>query len=382
MFFAGCMKDTPNVDFSKIGAIAEISSSNINSTPNAPSSGLDYFNAATTLPYIGADTIFTVTFDVNIASNYPLSKDITVKVAIDDAKRIAYNASNSGAFLAQPDSSYSFPAQSAVIKAGTRIATFTVKYYPQKLDPSLSYMLPITLTDAFVGKTVTFIPDDATTIEVIDSYSSQPRYVLKFTNTNGVLSNFTISQNKKDVAVMTAGGITVTDGPAQSDVNTLVIQDVFHDFSASAGGRTFTGIEFHAKEATVGSPYLFDKWVKGSVINKNDALISNPSYLFNFNKMTGTLLVTKDQKTYIEVDNYIIKSFTLTNEQGVIYIVLPGARDYRKASLKKKAIREALPEESTKVDNYFSAHKRDDINEEFLKGLVIALNQLGQSALI
>src|ERR1700737_1885083 len=86
MFFTGCMKDKPNVDLSKIKAIAEISSSNINSTLNAPSSGLDYFNSAT-LPYIGADTVFTVTFDVNIASDYPLSKDITVKVGVDDAKR-------------------------------------------------------------------------------------------------------------------------------------------------------------------------------------------------------------------------------------------------------------------------------------------------------
>src|SRR5258708_10717521 len=88
VFATGCKKDKPNVDFSNIGTIAEISSSNINPTLNAPSSGLDYFNQAT-LPYIGADTTFDVTFDVNIASPNALSTDTKVTVGVDDAKRVA-----------------------------------------------------------------------------------------------------------------------------------------------------------------------------------------------------------------------------------------------------------------------------------------------------
>lgn len=290
MFVAGCMKDKPNVDFSKTGAIAEISSSNISATLNAPSSGLDYFNNAT-LPYIGSDSIFTVTFDVNIASNYPLNKDITATVGVDDAKRVAYDAANGASFLAQPDSTYSFPAKSAVIKSGTRLATFTVTFYPQKMNPSLSYMLPITITDAsgvtisgnlstiylhvignplagvykwdftrwdaadstgptasssFVGHTVTFVPDDATTVEIQDNYYIGPRYVLKFTNNNGVLSNFTISMNKDDVTKMTAGGVTITDGPhiLIADPVNKIFRFQFAAFNGSA------------------SRYLIDKYYK------------------------------------------------------------------------------------------------------------------------
>lgn len=145
----GCLKDKPNVDFSNIAAIAEISSSNINPTKNGPSSGLDYFNQAT-LPYIGSDTAFDVTFNVNIASEFPLNKDVTVTVAVDDAKRVAYNSNLApeDQYVFPADSNYSFPVKTAIVKAGTRLATFTVTFFGLTLDPVKNYMLPITLTDA------------------------------------------------------------------------------------------------------------------------------------------------------------------------------------------------------------------------------------------
>jgi hypothetical protein len=253
----GCLKDKPNVDFSNIAPIAEISSSNINPTKNGPSSGLDYFNQAT-LPYIGADTTFDVTFNVNITGEYPPAKDVTVTLAVDDAKRVAYNSNLAPAdqFILPADSNYSFPVKTAVIKAGTRLATFTVTFLPQTLDPSKSYMLPITLTDAsgltisgnlstiylhiignplagvynwdftryneatatgtpntspVPGATTTFVPIDATTIEVGSNYAAG--YVLNFTNNNGVLSDFKVSFSKATLDDLTASGIVVTGGP-------------------------------------------------------------------------------------------------------------------------------------------------------------------------
>ena len=255
----GCLKDKPNVDFSNIKPIAEISSSNINPTKNGPASGLDYFNQAT-LPYIGADTTFDVTFDVNITGEYPPTKDVSVTLAVDDSKRVAYNSNLAPAdqFLLPADSNYSFAVKTAIVKAGTRLAKFTVTFFPQTLDPAKSYMLPITLTDAsgltisgnlstiylhiignplagvynwdwtrydamdslgalnpssFKGKTTTIVPDNANTVEVQDNYYNSPHYVLTFTNANGVLSNFKVSLNADDVAVMNAAGITIIDGP-------------------------------------------------------------------------------------------------------------------------------------------------------------------------
>jgi hypothetical protein len=147
ILISGCLKDHSNVDFNSSGFIAEISHASITAN-NAPSAGLDYFNAAT-LPVFSSNDPDTVTFDVNIASQYPPTKDINVTVAIDDAKRVAYNATGpTTLFDAQPDSTFSFPTTTAVIKAGSRLATFTVIYYPDKIDPTKSYLLPITLTDA------------------------------------------------------------------------------------------------------------------------------------------------------------------------------------------------------------------------------------------
>lgn len=254
----GCLKDKPNVDFSNIAPIAEISSSNINPTKNGPSAGLDYFNQAT-LPYIGADTTFDVTFDVNITGEFPPTKDVTVTLAVDDAKRATYNSNLAPAdqFILPADSNYSFPVKTGVIKAGTRLAKFTVTFFPQTLDPAKSYMLPITLTDAsgltvsgnlstiylhIIGNPLagvynwdftrwsnstqtgppdgnsftdvnTFVPDNSTQIEVSSGYYIGPHYVLSFTNSGGVLSNFKVILNAKDVTTMSDAGITITNGP-------------------------------------------------------------------------------------------------------------------------------------------------------------------------
>jgi hypothetical protein len=146
IFMSGCLKDTPNVDFTKSGVIAELSHASF--TPiGPPSSGLTYFSAAT-LPLFTSSAPDTVTFDVNIASDYPPTSDVSVTVAVDDAKRTDYNAMGGVQFEAQPDSTYSFPVTTMTIKAGFRLATFTLIYFPSKIDPTRTYMLPITLTDA------------------------------------------------------------------------------------------------------------------------------------------------------------------------------------------------------------------------------------------
>src|ERR1700743_2752024 len=80
----GCLKDKPNVDFSNLGApVAEISTASINSTPNAPSSGLAYF-AGATLSFQAGDSIpDTVWFTVNIASDNPPTKVLPMTLTVD-----------------------------------------------------------------------------------------------------------------------------------------------------------------------------------------------------------------------------------------------------------------------------------------------------------
>jgi hypothetical protein len=274
IFMTGCLKDTPNVDFSKSGVIAELSHASI--TPNgAPSSGLTYFSSAT-LPLFTSSAPDTITFDVNIASDYPPTSDVSVTVAVDDAKRTAYNGMGGVQFDAQPDSTFSLPVTTMTIKAGFRLATFMVIYYPAKIDPTQTYMLPITLTDAsgiaisgnlatiyfhIVGNllagsysqewiryntaTMTgtpafdedvspgiFIPVSPTEIQVQSGTGTY--YFLSFTNNNppggndlSLLTDFTVSVSAADFA---KNGITLASGP------TVVLADpANHTFTLNFG---------------------------------------------------------------------------------------------------------------------------------------------------
>jgi hypothetical protein len=144
--FSACLKDKPNTDFSSTQGtyVAEISTANTNSTPNAPSSGLQYFSGAT-LALTSLDTIW---FTVNIASDYPPTKDISVTLSIDQTALANYNASGGVQYSLFPDSTFQFPVKTGTIKAGHRLDTFYVYFDPSKVDFTKSYMLPISVTAA------------------------------------------------------------------------------------------------------------------------------------------------------------------------------------------------------------------------------------------
>ncbi|WP_295673499.1 hypothetical protein [uncultured Mucilaginibacter sp.] len=72
---------------------------------------------------------------------------------------------------------------------------------------------------------------------------------------------------------------------------------------------------FTYAEATHGSQYLFDGWVKGTLISTDGTVYNEPSYGFDYDKIGGALLFTKDRKSAIQVDGSKIKSFTLYDKQ-------------------------------------------------------------------
>ncbi len=130
-----CLKDKPNVDFSNVGAFAEFVES------GKPYFGSDAITAS-------GDTI-TKTFTVNITGQYAPSKDVAITLDIDASLVAAYNAyDKTNLYEVLPLNAYVFTGKTATIKAGTRLATFNVTFYKNKLDPSKSYMLPIILKTA------------------------------------------------------------------------------------------------------------------------------------------------------------------------------------------------------------------------------------------
>ncbi|WP_439695072.1 DUF1735 domain-containing protein [Mucilaginibacter sp. AW1-7] len=133
-----CLKDKPNVDFSNIGAFAEL-----------VHAGKAYFSSDAVTDDPDANGKITKTFQINITGQYAPTSDVNVVIAVDNSLIAAYNAyDNANVYQAIPANSYSLPVTTATIKAGTRLATFTVTFVKSNLDPSKSYMLPIVIKSA------------------------------------------------------------------------------------------------------------------------------------------------------------------------------------------------------------------------------------------
>lgn len=243
---AGCLKDnTINTDgFNKTGTYLEIENA-----------GVDFFSQSAIL---SADTIVK-TFTVNLAATNTLASDLTITIGLNDAARTAYNSSNVGLqYLKLPDSAYSIGPKTGIIKAGQRLVSFTVTFYPKKIDPTVNYMVAVGILDAqgqtisgnfgsiyyhfignplagayvwdftrysapsnagspdgnsFTGHSSILSPVSGTALEVKSGYYIGPRYEITFTNTGGVLSDMKVTLNADDVTTMAGAGVVVTSGP-------------------------------------------------------------------------------------------------------------------------------------------------------------------------
>jgi hypothetical protein len=217
------------------------------------------------------------------------------------------------------------------------------------------------------------------------------------------------------------------------------VQNDFQNYARTESSRNYTGSYlsvFLNKENTVGSRYLFDRWVKGKIVSLQDVVISNDSFLFNYDKVSRILIATPDKQNIIEINLNVVKSFTLTDSDeemvfekmpmindrdffiGLVknkdkyslykmvktkfekanyttngifesgkkydefidefeyYIVFPGEKEFKKIGLKRKSIKEVLVKEEKKVKEYFSnGNEAATIDESFLKGLITFLNQ-------
>ena len=188
------------------------------------------------------------------------------------------------------------------------------------------------------------------------------------------------------------------------------------------------------QEELHGSPYFYNTWVHGFAITPKDSIQENDSYLFNYDKIHGSLLYTDNGSTMNTLDKAQIKEFKLfdntgqqvtfenvpaidnkhylqvlasgskykiykqlgtefvkadfqTNgitssgnnydsyvDQSVYYIVkLPGGQP-QKVSLKRKSIKGAFSADAAKVNAFLSAHDSDEIDDKFLMDLGEAMN--------
>lgn len=215
----------------------------------------------------------TAKITVNLASvNLPTSP-VKVTIGIDAGQIAAYNAANGTNFQPFPSGSYTIGATSLTIPAGQQFSTTTVQMYKAAFDPTVSYMLPVSITDAsgkklssnqntlffniignviagsynwdfiryndaagtppaagssFTGKTTAFVADNPSQVEVASGYFIQPRYVISFVDSSGVPTQFQVSFNASDAAALVAGGVTVTSGPTIVKANPVTGEYIFH----------------------------------------------------------------------------------------------------------------------------------------------------------
>ena len=216
------------------------------------------------------------------------------------------------------------------------------------------------------------------------------------------------------------------------------IQDLT-SLQAGNGNTAATGsfVNFHApKDNTKGRRMLLADWAKGFVTTSNDSVVQSDQTVFNYDKITHDLYYSMDRQTVIEAERSHIKAFTLATMNGDIryarldvvkpeaffqvftpfdnthygfysltttefkkadyhtdgmvetgnnydeyvdhlqyYIVSPGGKEYQPVDLKKKSLRTALPAAKTKVEEYLSQHKNDDVNEIFVQNLIEYINK-------
>jgi hypothetical protein len=251
--FASCLK--PNkatyTNFSEVTDKVMIINSGVANAGKAP---------ANILVAGSTDSFIAIDVDVQLASKNTNASDLTVKLGLDDAARVKYNTNDPNAvgFEALPDSCYSFPNGNVLIKSGTNFGKTTLYIYPTKVDVSKSYMLPISITDpggkevttnantqyfnvignelagpylwtfsrwnlpdtngpkngsSFVDESGLILPVTPTTISLTSGYYIQPRFNISYKKSGGVYSDWKITINPEDNAVLETNGVTVTDGP-------------------------------------------------------------------------------------------------------------------------------------------------------------------------
>ena len=188
------------------------------------------------------------------------------------------------------------------------------------------------------------------------------------------------------------------------------------------------------KEATQGSPFLLFLYVPGLVVTDSYTVLNIHNYLYNYDKMSGNLLVRKNNDSAIAVDKESVKSFCLkTDKGGVIFmrvatinnseffqVLYKGSKysfyklykskfinakqmtnGYQKAGndydeykdivtyylvdekneishifeLRRKSVKKIFGSENSDVEKYFKDHKYDEITETFIANLTAELNK-------
>jgi hypothetical protein len=278
--------------------------SNLQDHVDIVQSGLTNFSTSS-IGFNNGDTN-AVTLIINLASVNLPSAPVNVTIGVDPTQIDAYNAANGTSYVLLPTNLYSIGSTKLTIPAGQQFAQTTVSFYKDStLDPSVSYMLPISVTDAsgklltgnlntiyyhiignplagkylqnfyrwnkttdtttapnstvFTDKPVIISPASATSLVLPESYIHTfipgGSVTLSFSNNAGLISNFAVSLDDATQSGLTTGGFKVITAPVLVQA-TLVGTQATH--YAGTTIRIFTVLQ----NSTPAIRTLIDQFVK------------------------------------------------------------------------------------------------------------------------
>src|ERR1700754_1699682 len=138
--FSSCLKDNKFLDVSNTQPIIEFSR------------GSDGSKSLSWGTLEGSEIDTAIAID--IASPQVLNYDVTVQIKYDQTLISKWNAANpDNPLQLLPDSCGTIPSSITVtIPAGYRVGKIPVKLFPSKIDPTVSYAMPFTITSASGAK--------------------------------------------------------------------------------------------------------------------------------------------------------------------------------------------------------------------------------------
>lgn len=135
--FSSCLKDdTRYVNFAASPPLVELPAAT-----GVAGTGMFQSNS-----YAITSTPTPLNVQVNVAAPKPLSSALTVKLSVDQAALTTYNTANGTNYILLPAADYS-SSLSVTIPANQNSANVVVNINTSLIDPSQSYVLPLTITD-------------------------------------------------------------------------------------------------------------------------------------------------------------------------------------------------------------------------------------------
>jgi len=140
LLLSSCLKDSKYyVDFTKTTPLVELpGAANVSGTAG-------YFEV---VGVTAADGPSPFNVPVNLAAPNPLGNSIKVTFKEDQAAFDTYNAANGGVYTIMPADAFNSSGLSVTIPAGQNLVNLVVEVTTTALDPTLSYVLPLTISDA------------------------------------------------------------------------------------------------------------------------------------------------------------------------------------------------------------------------------------------